>query len=95
LALRHKGTQSAVDKNINACNGFFMSTLDDGSYDVVVVEADERDDGSIALDLAVTSGAHRGEVITIIATGLDRSWFDLLAAPATLTVTDGRPILDV
>jgi hypothetical protein len=43
------------------------------------------------LELTVTSGAHRGEIVHVNARGLHRSWIDLLGTPATLNVTDGRP----
>ena len=66
-----------------------MSALEDGTYDVMVVDAEEHDDGTIAVELAVASGAHRGEVVRIVATNLDRSWIDLLASPGTLIVTAG------
>lgn len=70
-----------------------MSALDDGTYDVIVVDAVARDDGTIAIDLAVSSGSHRGDVITVNASGIDRDCIDLLAMPATLVVTGGRPRL--
>ena len=72
-----------------------MNSLADGMYDVIVVEADERDDGTFVLHVAVTSGPHRGEVVAVHASGLDVAWTDLLAMPATLTVTDGQPALDL
>ena len=71
--------------------GFSMSGLQDGTYDVVVVGAEERGDGSLALELAVSSGPHRGEVVDLLATNLRQSWTDLLAAPGTLVVKGGQP----
>jgi len=68
-----------------------MPGLEDGTYDVMVVDAQERDDGVIALELAVSSGPHRGDVVALTATNLRRSWMDLLAAPGTLVVSDGEP----
>lgn len=76
--------------------------LADGRYDVVIVDASEADvsehpAGSLALDLAIAAGEHRGELVTVVATGLtDRDPLDLLAVPATLTVAGGEPsvILD-
>ncbi len=63
----------------------------DGRYDAIFVDADEGDDGAVVLELAIAAGEHRGEVVTITATGLGRDPLDLLAVPATLTVTDGAP----
>jgi hypothetical protein len=67
--------------------------LDDGTYEVIVIDAEERADGVIAIELAVSSGAHRGEVISIATNTLQASWIDLLAAPGTLIVTNGQPDL--
>jgi len=72
---------------------FSVSLLADGTYEVMVVDADARPDGTLALELAVSSGAHRGEVVTINARGLGRDWAELLATPATLTVRAGEPHL--
>ena len=65
--------------------------LADGSYDVIVVDADDGPDGAVELTLAVLAGAHKGELVTVTARGLGRESFDLLAVPATLTVLDGAP----
>jgi hypothetical protein len=70
-----------------------MSALEDGTYDVIVVDAQEQRDGVITLDCAVSSGAHRGDVVRVSASQMRRTWFELLAAPGTLTVTDGEPHL--
>ena len=70
-----------------------MAALNDGKYEVIVVDAQQRADGAIAIELAVSSGPHRGEVITIISAGMNASWIDLLAAPGTLIVRDGQPEL--
>jgi len=84
-----------MDKNLNNCKGFAVSGLEDGIYEVIVVEADERSDGVIAIDVAVSSGPHRGDVVSVLATGLSKSWVDLLASPGTLTVSEGRPALQL
>ena len=73
-----------------------VAMLPDGRYDAVVVDAapsapDAPD--TIAIDLAVLAGEHKGEMVTVEASGLDRDPLDLLAVPATLTVVDGRPTL--
>ena len=63
----------------------------DGRYDAIVVDADEGDDGAVVLELAIAAGEHKGEVVTVTATGLGRDPLDLLAVPATLVVVDGSP----
>ena len=73
--------------------------LSDGTYDVMVVDADEGEptaDGgqaTIRVDLTVLSGPHKGEMITVAAQGLGRDPLDLLAVPGTVVVTDGKPHL--
>ena len=67
-----------------------MCAIEDGSYDVVVIEALEVGDESLLIELVITSGAHRGDVIRVHAR-LDIAWTELLGAPATLTVSDGKP----
>ena len=65
--------------------------LDDGTYDVIVIDAHAVEDDAIALELAVTSGAHRGDVVHLRARGLQRSWVELIGMPMMLNVTHGRP----
>jgi hypothetical protein len=67
-----------------------MCAIEDGTYDVVVIEPLEGEDESLLLELVITSGAHRGDVIRVDAR-LDIAWTELLGAPATLTVSDGKP----
>jgi hypothetical protein len=73
------------------------AVLPDGSYDVIVVDA-ERLDGDAAvkavrLDLTVLGGDHKGEVVTVRATGLTiHDPLDLLGVPGTLVVSDGKPV---
>jgi hypothetical protein len=71
----------------------FGMALADGTYEVIVVEVDERDDGALVLELAVSSGDMRGEVVRLVATNMHKGRYELLAAPATLTVRDGQPRL--
>lgn len=75
------------------CKAFAMVDLNDGIYDVMVIEAREDDDDAVHLDVVVSSGAERGAVVSLTARGLQRSWIDLLGTPCTLTVEAGRPRL--
>ena len=68
-----------------------MCAIEDGSYDVVVIEALEVGDESLLIELVITSGAHRGELVRVHAHSLDVTWVDLLGTPATLTVSHGQP----
>ncbi len=68
--------------------------LDDGAYDVIVV--DVREEGApegpwAQLDVAVLAGAHKGEVVSVRASGIAGDPLDWLGVPGTLTVADGEP----
>lgn len=65
--------------------------LPDGSYDALVVDAVERDDGTVGVDLTIVAGEAKGEVVTLRAADLAGDPLDLLGVPATITVTGGRP----
>jgi hypothetical protein len=65
--------------------------LADGTYDALVVDTRENDDGTIAVDLTIIAGPAKGDVVTLRATGLDGDPLDLLGVPATITVAGGEP----
>ena len=65
--------------------------LPDGSYDALVIDAVENDDGPVSVDLTIVAGASKGEVVTLRATGIEGDPLDLLGVPATITVSDGSP----
>lgn len=69
--------------------------LPDGTYDVFVVDATDQDGGAVSLDLTVTAGDHKGEVLAVTATGLGRGEIDLLGMPATLVVLGGTPHITI
>ncbi len=69
-----------------------MQPLVDGFYSVVVVDASEdtaRD--GVILELAITQGPAKGELVRLRASSSARSAIDLLGLPATLEVRDGQP----
>jgi hypothetical protein len=69
------------------------AALPDGRYDAFIVWADARDDGRIAFELTFTTGAQKGEMITVLA----QSTADpiaLVGLPCTLIVDAGQPRLD-
>ena len=68
-----------------------MQPLDDDTYDVFIVDVKEDEENALQLELAVTSGAHKGEVVIVRATSMQRDAIDLIGLPATLTVRDGVP----
>lgn len=66
--------------------------LDDGDYDVIVVDADPGPGASeLRLELAILGGAHKGEVISMRAAGLGVDELEVLGMPGTLTVLEGDP----
>ena len=69
--------------------------LADGTYDVMVVDAEASSDvaGAISVELTVLAGEHKGEMVTVSAVGIDRDPLDLLAVPGTLLVADATPAL--
>lgn len=75
--------------------------LPDGRYDVIVVDATTAESttaggGSVTtVDVAVLAGPHKGEVLTLGASGLEGDEIDLLGMPGTLTVDGSVPTLVV
>ncbi len=70
--------------------------LDDGTYDVIVVDA-ESDAGSgeggasLRLDLTILAGPRKGEMVSMRAIGLPVDDIGALGMPGTLTVREGEP----
>ena len=77
------------------------AALPDGVYDAFVVDATEGSPGAqpadrvMNLELTITSGQFKGEVLAIAARGLAGEDYDLLGMPATLTVTEGKPTVTI
>ncbi len=75
--------------------------LPDGVYDTFVVWVDERDDDMLATDLTVIAGAHKGDVVCVVASrdttyagvgiGARADVLDLVGLPCTLHVDEGTP----
>lgn len=70
------------------------SPLEDGTYDAIVVDAHERDDGSVGLELTVLAGPQKGQVVEVRGPAGPEP-FELLGIPATLTVTEGQPSVEL
>jgi hypothetical protein len=65
--------------------------MSDGTYDAFVVWAETRDDDTIALDLTITTGAHKGEVVAVRAASAPRDALELVGLPCTLVVDNSQP----
>jgi hypothetical protein len=75
-------------------DGTSDGVLDDGAYDAFVVWAEARADGRVTFDLTITSGAHKGETISVIGPPIGpatRDPIDLVGLPCTLVVEHGVP----
>jgi hypothetical protein len=74
-----------------------MATLPDGSYDVIVVDAETTEEGDVRLELTITLGPHVGRVVALRSRhveGAAASVVDpltLLGTPGTLRVQRGEP----
>ena len=71
-----------------------MTLLGNGRYDVVIIGARDISEDGVQLEIAVTSGEHRGVVVEMTAYHLNHSSIDVLGAPATLFVSDDAPRLE-
>ena len=70
--------------------------IDDGTYDAFVVDANpevRRGQPVVVIDITIVTGAHKGEMITIVGPAGTGDPIDLLGTPGTLTVRDGVPSL--
>jgi hypothetical protein len=65
--------------------------LDDGTYDAFVVDAEATADGGTHLELTITTGEHKGEVLSLASSASMGDPIDLLGMPATITVAFGSP----
>lgn len=54
----------------------------------------ERSD-AVTLELAVTQGPHKGEVVVVVATHMGLDAIAVLGLPATLHVEDGAPRVEL
>ena len=65
--------------------------LADGSYDALIVDAHTEEDGTVRVEITITTGEHKGEVVQLRGRFPGRDELDLLASPATLVVSEGQP----
>lgn len=68
--------------------------IEDGTYEAMVVDASAAEgdpDGVLRVELTITSGPHKGDVVALRGRFAGHDELDLLAAPVSLTVEDGQP----
>ena len=77
-----------------------MAILPDGTYDAIVIEAEEADGTDFRLELTITLGPHIGRVIALRGRHVDTSRrpvttdpdpLRFLGVPGTLIVREGIP----
>ena len=69
-----------------------MSMLPDATYDAFVIDATTEESQNITrIELTITSGEHKGEVVAIRAANMQRDAFEFIGLPAQLHVRDGVP----
>lgn len=73
-------------------SGDHASVLPDGTYDVIVVDAEGAGDDRIRIELAIVAGDHKGEMVALQSPG-GSDTTDLFGIPGTLTITEGSPQL--
>jgi hypothetical protein len=64
--------------------------LADGAYDAIVVDA-ERVDDAVRLELTITAGPYKGDVVAVRTTDVDLDPVGALGIPARIVVTGGTP----
>jgi hypothetical protein len=65
-----------------------MDVLSPGTYEGLVVDVDELDDDAIAIEVALTTGARKGDTVRVRGPRARRDALELLGLPVSLVVTD-------
>ena len=67
--------------------------LRDGTYDAIVVDAERVEDG-VRLELAITAGPNKGDVVAVRAMNLAMDPVNTLGIPARIVVTNNTVELE-
>ena len=65
--------------------------IDDGEYEVVVTDVSRDDDAMVVIELAIATGALKGDVVRL-RNPMDEEPIDWLGLPGQLRVEDGVPL---
>ncbi len=68
--------------------------LADGTYDAIVVDA-ERDEDGVRLELTITAGPHKGEVVAVRTRTVTMDPVNALGIPARIVVTNNSPRVEL
>src|SRR3954468_6153783 len=71
-----------------------VCVLADGNYDAIVVDAEEDEHG-VRMELTITAGAQKGEVVAVRSDAGTFDPLDILGIPARLVVVDGAPRVEL
>jgi hypothetical protein len=99
VGLRDETTMSVWTRNPSFARIFFMPTLPDGTYDVIVIDAEPGDDGDLHIEVTISLGPRVGDVIRLRRSHIERGHaatdtedpYALLGVPGTLRVRAGQP----
>lgn len=67
-----------------------MTTLADGTYDVIVVDVVQGDDAPSTIEVVIVSGPEKGMTAGVPGPSNADAGLALLGLPGTLTMTHGR-----
>jgi hypothetical protein len=76
-----------------------VRVLPDGTYDVIVIDTEQAQDGSARIEVTITLGPYVGHVVALRETHIDdqrdaKDWsspMTMLGVPGTMRVHDGVP----
>jgi hypothetical protein len=69
--------------------------LPDGTYDAFVVWAERVAEDALSMELTVTAGTHKGEMVSVRMRDSQRDPLDLVGLPCRLIVEGGQPRLEL
>lgn len=72
-----------------------MEPLPDGVYDVMILDVEAAERQQARVDVVITAGSHRGEVVSLRMSPMQRDPLGLMGLPASLRVSDGTPALEM
>jgi hypothetical protein len=68
--------------------------LSDGTYDAIVVDAERVEDG-VRLELTITAGPNKGDVVAVRARNVNMDPVSALGIPARIVVIDDEPRVEL
>ena len=68
-----------------------MDALPDGEYSIFIIDVEEVGEETVKLEITITSGDHKGDVLTVRASHLRGDALQLIGLPGELVVRDGVP----